>query len=142
MTAPDPRQVRQEMEIAHEMLSDAQDALLRGRLRSALSRAYYANFHAARALLWTKGIAPKTHKGLIQQFSQHVIKTNILDKSYGAILKDAFDERELADYHAISGSFERLEVEKAVKNATLFLEAINRLFMSTNHAKTVANLDV
>ena len=34
----------------------------------AISEAYYAMFHAAKALLALRGIHPKTHAGVVSQF--------------------------------------------------------------------------
>lgn len=52
-----------ELAIANDALLVARAALELGIVRDALSRAYYAVFHAARALLLLAGVEPKTHAG-------------------------------------------------------------------------------
>ena len=40
----------------------------------AISEAYYAMFHAAKALLALRGIHPKTHAGVVSQFGLQFVK--------------------------------------------------------------------
>ncbi len=124
MTIPSARQIRAEMERAYEALDDAEHTLSEGRLRTALSRAYYAVFHAARAVLWSQGLAPKTHKGMIQLFGKHVVGEGLVSREIGKILTEAHEQRELADYHALAGSFDKDEVEMLVADARRFVEKI------------------
>jgi len=49
-------------------------ALADGLYDDAVSRAYYAVFHSARAALKIKGIETVSHKGLISQFALHLVK--------------------------------------------------------------------
>lgn len=127
MTAPSEKEVQAELALAFETLTEAEDDLVKRQLRSAVSRGYYAVFHAARAVLWTKGLAPKSHKGVLQQFGQHLVLPGLVDKELGVTLKDAFDERELADYHALTGNFELADVERLVTCARKFVERMERL---------------
>lgn len=48
-------------------------------------------------------------------------------QQYGKILYEAHDERELADYHALTGSFERSDVAKLVADARKFVEKMQKL---------------
>jgi uncharacterized protein (UPF0332 family) len=50
------------------------------------------------ALLSAKSIQSKTHKGLIQQFAKHFIKTGELSQSLSRILSETFYLRQLSDY--------------------------------------------
>ncbi len=56
------------LEEADEKLDSAKLLLENGYFKDAVSRAYYCMYNAARALLLTKDISPKTHKGLIAKF--------------------------------------------------------------------------
>jgi uncharacterized protein (UPF0332 family) len=49
---------------------------------AAISRAYYCLYHASQALLAAKNINVKSHKGLIQQFGQHFIKTGEISQKF------------------------------------------------------------
>ena len=68
MTAPTRQEIEAEIGNALEALDDAEATLQQGRLKTAINRAYYACFHAARAVLWSESHAPKTHKGTKKQF--------------------------------------------------------------------------
>lgn len=65
----------------------------------ACNRAYYAMFDAARVALLSRGQPMmSTHKGVLQAFSEHFIKGNVLPKDLGRILKKAETFRYVADY--------------------------------------------
>lgn len=53
-----------------EYLADASSLLKTGSLKSANNRSYYAMEKAINALLLLSNTAPKTHKGIIQQFNK------------------------------------------------------------------------
>lgn len=127
MEPPTSAEIDEEFDLSRETLSDAEAALVEERLRTAVSRAYYAIFHAARAVLWSRGLVPKTHKGLLQLFRQHLVQTGLADKQLGEVLHAAFEDRELADYHAASGSFDRAEVERLIRDAQDFLTRMETL---------------
>jgi len=56
----------------------AADALLGlGLPNDAVSRAYYAAFHYARALLLTEGLEPKTHRGVVDLLIEHFERGDI-----------------------------------------------------------------
>lgn len=89
-----------EWEKAQEVLREAK-VLLDGKFPSgAISRAYYAAFHAAAALLISKGIEVKSHQGLGKMFSLHFVKPGILDSKFSRILSLAQKYREEADYNS------------------------------------------
>lgn len=127
MTVPSPEQIAGQLEKAYQALDDAEETLTDGRLETATSRAYYAIFYAARAILWSQGFAPKTHKGLGTLFDQHLIKPGIVDRVYRDILKDAADDREYADYLALTGSLDVTDVKRLVTDARRFVEKMDEL---------------
>ncbi len=54
----------------------------------ACNRAYYAMFDAARAALLASGYeVGKTHKGVLNAFSEHLVKSGLLPKEMGRLLK-------------------------------------------------------
>ncbi len=57
----------------------ARDLLARGEWDDAVSRAYYAAFHAAQAVLPTEGQRGETHRGLITLFGLLLVKTGKFD---------------------------------------------------------------
>lgn len=89
----------------------------------AISRAYYAVFHGARAALKSKNIDTGTHKSLINQFALHFIKPGVLEMEYGDILRQEKEDRETGDYETfVSFSFE--ETEKRIKDAKRFISRV------------------
>jgi hypothetical protein len=88
----------EELEAAEEALAAATGCLERGQLRSAVSRAYFATFHAARALIFTKGLEPRTHRGARHLLNVHFVRTGELDSSFDRLLAHAEKDREDADY--------------------------------------------
>ena len=65
---------------------------------ATISRTYYAMFYVVEALLLTKNIKFKSHRGVISGFGQHFIKTNIFPKEMSRQLRNAMDKRYEGDY--------------------------------------------
>lgn len=61
----------------------------------ACSRAYYAMFDAARAVLLAINPqeAPRTHSGLIAAFGLNLVRTGLVDRDFGRALKRAEEVR-------------------------------------------------
>ena len=84
--------------------------------RDAVSRAYYAMFHAVRALLATRRLDSRKHSGVISLFNQHFVKPGLVSRDLGRILMTAKDFRERGDYDEftpISAEVARTMVESA-----------------------------
>lgn len=98
----------------------------------ACNRAYYAMFDAARAALLASG-APvklnigKTHSGLINAFSDHLIKSGPVSKEMGRLLKRAEEIRLAADYNG--DSVELRDAREMVEQAETFVSAMRAGFM-------------
>ena len=60
----------------------------------AVSRAYYAAFHAAQAALLTEGQRADTHRGVVVLFGLLLVKTGKLDRRWGKFLANLKDDRE------------------------------------------------
>ena len=87
-----------ELTLADEELQGA-DALLRaGYPRIALTRAYFAVFHGARALLYAAGFEPRTHAGVQHLFNLHFVRSGRFDAAAARLLARLQKYREEADY--------------------------------------------
>ena len=64
----------------------------------AASRAYYAMFYVAEALLLSREISFSSHSAVIAAFGQIFAKPQILDPKFHRYLIDAQDMRNLGDY--------------------------------------------
>lgn len=87
-----------EWEKAREALKEATVLLGQQLPSGAISRAYYAAFHGAKALLLSEGIEVRSHQGLGRMFSLHFIKSGRLLARLSRILSKAQKYREEADY--------------------------------------------
>lgn len=74
------------LEKAEKKLEVAEKLLESNDHEPAISRAYYAVYHASQALLLTEGQKAETHKGLVTIFSLFFIKTGKFKKDLGGYL--------------------------------------------------------
>jgi uncharacterized protein (UPF0332 family) len=89
----------------------------------ACNRAYYAMFDAARAALVASGFDEgKTHKGVLNAFSDRLVKNGPLSKEMGRLLKHAETRRYVADYESVPVDLS--DAQEMVEQAELFVEAI------------------
>jgi len=115
---------------AHQALRSAQGLIELNDADGACNRAYYAMFDAARAALLvklgrTEADFAKTHRGLINAFSEHLVKDGTLSRDLGRSLKRAEEMRLLADY--VGDSVESEDAATMVDDAKIFLVAIEKL---------------
>ena len=90
--------VKKLFEKANRKLRTAGRLSKMGEHDDALSRAYYAMYHAALALVMTRGGAPTTHAGLLVLLSKEFVLTEELEKRYFDMLSEAKELRESGDY--------------------------------------------
>lgn len=127
MTAPSVEDIQAELKGAAEMLAEAEQGLEIGAKRIAMSGAYYAIFHAARAALWSRGKNAKTHSGLATLFRSEFILTGILEQEFADILKAGRDERERADYDMINFEATAEGAKVALEDAKRFVEKMSEV---------------
>lgn len=97
----------------------------------ACNRAYYAMFDAARAALLASGAEiGKTHKGVLNAFSDRFVKNGLVAKETGRLLKHAETFRYVADYEDIT--VESSDALRMVEHAETFVAAMRTLFMSSD----------
>lgn len=70
--------VADEMRLAESALKAAATLLDAGLAPDAASRTYYAGLHAARALLFSAGVEPTSHRGVRSMLSRHFVQTGKL----------------------------------------------------------------
>ncbi|MCP9469328.1 MAG: HEPN domain-containing protein [Nitrospira sp.] len=110
---------------AREKARVARDLYAKGEWDDAISRAYYAAYHAAQAALLTEGQRADTHKGVVTLFGLLLVKTGKLDKRWGKLLSNLKDDREAGDYDALSYLDEET-ARRAVREADEFVAAVDR----------------
>jgi len=97
----------------------------------AISRAYYAVFHCAQALLQSIGVKAESHSGVRQLFGLHFIKEGRLNKKFGKYLKNLKDERENGDY-GIFTLIDREDAQEAIKKAREFITETEKYLKEKN----------
>ena len=115
---------------AETATASANALLALGDVDGACNRAYYAMFDAARAaLLATNGSVRsdtgKTHRGTLNAFSEHFVKTGRITKELGRLLKHAETFRYVADYEG--GSVELVDARELVLHAEHFVATLRTI---------------
>ena len=114
---------RRRLDRARRHLKAARDLLVHDDYADSVSRSYYAVFQAARAVLATAQLESRKHSGVVSLFNRHFVKTGGVEKDLGAVLKDAWRNRELADYSDVA-EFTKEEAEVQLRDAERFVEAV------------------
>ncbi len=112
--------IKYRIEQAKETSDEAKLMLENKMLRGATNRIYYAMFYMLLALSLKYKFNTSKHGQLIGWFNKTFIKTDIFDKKYGRILREAFDFRQQGDY----GIFSELSLEDVDTKFMLMLEFI------------------
>ena len=83
---------------------------------SANNRAYYAIFHAIRAVLALDQFDSKKHSGVISEFRLRYIKTGVFSKDLSDMVGSAFEIRNDSDYEDMFIA-SKAETEEQIRNA-------------------------
>lgn len=108
-----------------EALEDAKLMYENKRYKNALNRAYYAIFHAMRAVNALKKYDSSKHSGVIAFFNQNYVKEAIFPKELSKIIRLASENREKADYLDFYIASKN-EAEKQIKRAEEFIGYIEQ----------------
>ena len=123
-----------EFALADEELNIADSLLHAGFARVALTRAYFAVFHAARARLYAAGFEPRTHAGVQHLFNQHFVRTDRFEPGVSRLMARLQKYREEADYSrafVIDAEGAREEIEAA----RAFVEAVRAQLPATGSGR-------
>ncbi len=93
-------QTRAFLDKAKENIDACGDLIRTGHFEVAASRAYYAMFYTAEALLAEEGEEFSSHGAVHSAFGQRFAKSGRLDTKFHRYLIDAYRERQAADYDA------------------------------------------
>jgi uncharacterized protein (UPF0332 family) len=110
---------------ASEKLETAKIMFDNARYDDAVSRAYYAAFHAMTAALLSRDLSYSSHGQVIGAFNREFIKVGIFPKEYVAVVQALFDDRQIGDY----GIFIKISKSTAcehINKTESFVGAINR----------------
>ena len=98
----------------------------------AVSRAYYAFFYAATALLLTLDITRSKHAGVLAAFREHFVKPGIFTVHDSHAYGEAFELRNVTDYEML-GQADSLQAHTAVERAAHFVSHCEAYLRTTGY---------
>jgi hypothetical protein len=123
------RNLADELARADQALRAAQALVDAGLYSDSASRAYYAAYHFLRALLFSRGLEPRTHSGAIHVFNTDFVRAGTFSSAHNRALAGLQRARELADYDA-GVAFSAEDAERLMDEAREFREAVTSFLRS------------
>jgi uncharacterized protein (UPF0332 family) len=120
------QEITANLERAEQSIQAARDLAAKGYHDFAASRAYYAAFYGATAILLSEGLDFSKHSGVIASIHQQFVKTAKLSKEQGKDLNWLFEIRNVGDYGG-AAHVSPPQAERAIQAAEGFLNAIKSL---------------
>lgn len=117
--------VQDELRRGRESLRAAQTLVKSRCYADAVSRAYYAILHAAKAALLTCHVRVDSHAGAIGMFGLHLVKPGLIEKSYAQTFLDQEEDRIRSDYD-VDFTFDAELACQRVEEAEQFLKRIEQ----------------
>jgi len=118
---------------AAEKLRVAEMLVANGAWDDAVSRAYYAAFHAVSALHLSQDQTFSSHAQSIGRFNKDFVRTGIFPKEFTAILTRLFEDRQSGDYD-VSGLVTAEDAQRDVEDARRLLEVIGDYLRTTSQS--------
>jgi uncharacterized protein (UPF0332 family) len=94
----------------------------------AISRAYYAILHAAKAALHVHDIAAESHPAVRRMFGLHLVKPGDIEPKWSAYLVESLDDRLAADYD-VEAFFSKEEARSECRRTREFLDRVKRYLL-------------
>lgn len=126
MTDENRRQNLQDaLQRAGHTLAAATALIESGHPTDAVSRAYYAAFHALTGLLMSQGLEPRSHRGALHLFNVHFVRPGRFPTATNRSLAGMQRARELADYDA-SVRFDEADARAELGQAEAFVRQVEQ----------------
>jgi len=124
-------QIRELWERSLASLKAAELLLSDGFTDYSASRAYYAAFYAASALLLSEGKSYSKHSGVLARIHMDYVKTGRLPAETGRVINELSDLRHVGDYGG-PVHVRRPDAAKAIKDAGRFVQSLRALLPKEN----------
>jgi uncharacterized protein (UPF0332 family) len=108
---------------ARESLRAAQALTHDGLYADAISRAYYAILHAAKAGLHVHDVAAESHPAVRRMFGLHLVKPGEIEPEWSAYLTASLDDQLAADYD-VETSFSQKDARDECRRSQQFLKRV------------------
>ena len=113
---------------AREALRAAETLTRDGCYADAISRAYYAILHAAKAALHVHDVAAESHAAVRRMFGLHLVRPGDIEPKWSAYLVESLDDRLAADYD-VETVFSKEEARSECRRSREFLSRIRRYLL-------------
>ena len=90
--------IKYRLQKSSKLLEEIKFLLDNGYANTAISRMYYACYHAISALLFHNNLDTRTHKGLRLQFNNHFVKTGKISLDKAKVFARIYERRQESDY--------------------------------------------
>lgn len=107
----------------------------------AISRAYYATLHAAKAALLVHGVAVESHAAVKRMVGLHLIRSGEIETEWSDHLGGSLDDRLLADYDS-DAAFSIEEAQDECRQTRRFLNRIRRYLLAKGFGPTELRVKV
>ena len=126
MTPEHEQEIAANLERAEQSILAAKDLAAKGYHDFAASRAYYAAFYAASAVLLNEGLDFSKHSGVIAFIHQRFVKTGKVSNEQGKDLNWLFEIRSVGDY-GVTAHVSQPQAERAIQAAENFISTIKAM---------------
>jgi uncharacterized protein (UPF0332 family) len=116
----------EELRRSDEDLAAARALISASLFRPAMTRVYYAAFHAVRALLFAEGLEPRSHGGAQHLLNLHYILPGRLESRWNRVLARLQKFREEADYGGLF-LLDREALDEELKSAEALCQRVREL---------------
>ena len=120
--------IKYRMQRAKETMKEAEDDISKNFLHSAENRIYYAIFYSVLALALKHEFTTSKHKQLLGWFNRNFVKPGLIEKEFGDIYRNAFENRLESDYEDFK-SFSIEEVKVDFGNMVKFVNRTEKLLI-------------
>jgi len=123
--------IKSRINLAKEKLKAAEKLSEDGFYRDCVSRAYYAMYHLAKAVLVLQNKDPYSHRGVKILLASELVKHGLMDKDIYNLFVLAKEKREDADYRELI-KITRKDAVKAIEDAKIFIKNVLKIIKSRN----------
>jgi uncharacterized protein (UPF0332 family) len=123
--------IKYRLEQARDTIDVVELLIKNDKLSTAINRIYYGMFYSLLALALQFNFETSKHQQLIGWFNKEFIRTGLIEKEFGRILRDAFENRTSGDYDSFV-IFDQAEVLLLFSDMKSFIEQIEVFIRVSN----------
>jgi uncharacterized protein (UPF0332 family) len=121
---------------AYRMIEGAESAFNSGFYEDAVSRAYYAAFHAVSATLAVRRLSFSSHGQTLGAFNREIVAMGLVPKDTFRRLQRLFEDRHIGDYSATK-SIERDNAERDIVDAKWIISQCEQMVRESSPPESI-----